>query len=310
MPSFKARLLTFVLRNRHVLKGQFWKPKPVDWMAYESIIKFREEVEKGAARFGKIPEGIETERVQIGDMPAEWIRPSGATDDATILYFHGGGYVSGTISAHRAIVAKFVDGSKVRALLFEYRLAPEHPFPAALDDAIAAYQWLLDQGIAPGKIAFVGDSGGAGLILATLLKLRDQGAALPTSAAVISPVTDFTCSGKSYVTNARLCLSPEGMGPACGKHYAGGADLTNPYISPLFGDLHGLPPLLIYVGGNETLRDDSTRFASKAKEAGVDTTLHVGEGLFHCYPAVSPLIPEAKEAMDDICRFVRTHAGL
>ncbi len=306
MLSFRARLLTLILRNRRLLKGQFGKAKPVDWMAYESILKFREDVEKGAAMFGKLPAGVETEPVQIGEMPAEWVRPKDAADVPTMLYFHGGGYVSGTISAHRAIVAKFVDASRVRALLFEYRLAPEHRHPAALEDAVAAYQWLLDHGIPHDKIAFVGDSGGAGLALATLLALKDRGITLPTAAALLSPVTDLTCSGASYTTNAKRCLSPEGMGPACGQHYAGDLDPALPYISPLFGNLRDLPPLLIYVGGHETLLDDSTRFAQKGREAGVDVTLRVGDGLFHCYPACSPMFPEAKEAMDEICDFVKT----
>lgn len=302
MLSLRARMLLFALRLRGF---SLWKREPVDWMAYESILKFRADVDKGAAMFGKLLAGVEVEPIHIGDMPAEWITPAEA-DDRVILYFHGGGYVSGTCKAHRGIVAKFVHGSGIRALLIEYRLAPEHKHPAALDDAISAYEWLLEQGVPHTRIEFVGDSGGAGLALATLLALRDRGIALPIAAALLSPVTDLTCSGKSYRTNAKRCLSPDGMGLACGKHYSGELDPALPYISPLFGELHGLPPMLIYVGGHETLLDDSTRFAEKARAAGVDVTLRIGEGLFHCYPACSPMFPEAKTAMAEICDFVRS----
>jgi acetyl esterase/lipase len=155
----------------------------------------------------------------------------------------------------------------------------------------------------------VGDSAGGGLVLATLLAIRDQGIPLPVAAVAYSPVTDHKCTGQSYQRNAKVCLAPEGMGLACGKHYAGDNDLGLPYISPLYGELHGLPPLLIYVGGDETLLDDSIRFAEKAKAAGVDVKLNIGEGLFHCYPAVAPLFPEAQQAMNDICTFIKTHIG-
>ena len=139
--------------------------------------------------------------------------------------------------------------------------------------------------------------------------LRDQGISRPAAAAAYSPTTDFKCTGDSYQTKAKVCLSPEGMGLACGKHYAGDNDPGLPYISPLYGDLHELPPLLIYVGEDETLRDDSIRFAAKAEAAGVDVTLRVGEGMFHCYPAMAPLFPEATMAMKEICTFMKAHLG-
>ncbi|PKM82150.1 MAG: alpha/beta hydrolase [Firmicutes bacterium HGW-Firmicutes-14] len=308
MPSLKSRLLYYTMKNRHLLRFKF-KRDIIDWNSYEAIIGFRENVEKGAGKFGKLPAEIEVSPVAIGEMYAEWLIPSQAGKDKVILYFHGGGYVSGTCHSHRAIAAKFVKNSQVAALLFEYRLAPEHPFPAALEDSLAAYNWLLEKGVSPSNIVFVGDSAGGGLCLTTLLALRDQGRPLPVAAVVYSPVTDFKCTGESYRTNARACLSPEGMGPACAKHYAGDNDPGLPYISPLYGDLHGLPPMLIYVGGDETLRDDSVRFAEKAKAAGVDVTLRVGEGMFHCYPACAPLFPEATRAMDEICGFIKTHTG-
>jgi acetyl esterase/lipase len=186
-------------------------------------------------------------------------------------------------------------------------LAPEHPYPAALEDSLQAFRWLLDQGIKPSNIVFVGDSAGGGLCLATLLALRDQGTSLPAAAVAYSPVTDFKCTGESHQTKIKICLSPEGMAQALAKHYAGEEDPGLSYISPLYGELQGLPPLLIYAGEDETLRDDSIRFAAKAKDEGVDITLRLGEGMFHCYPAMAPLFPEATEAMNEICAFIKRH---
>lgn len=308
MPSIQARLLKLMLQHRHLFSFRLSK-ETIDWTTYEAIVRFRQEVEAGAKKFGKLPDGIKVSPLTIGDLKAEWILTEQATKEKVILYFHGGGYVSGSCQAHRSIVAKFVKGSAIGALLFAYRLAPEHPYPAALDDALTAYRWLLDQNILPSNIVFVGDSAGGGLCLATLLALRDQGMPLPAAAVAYSPVTDLRCTGESYRTKARVCLSPEGMATAIAQHYAGNKDLGLPYLSPLYGDLHGLPALLIYVGEDETLLDDSTRFAEKAKAAGVDVTLRVGEGLFHCYPAMSPLFPEARQAMDEICAFIKTHVS-
>ncbi|SMP72171.1 alpha/beta hydrolase [Anoxynatronum buryatiense] len=305
MPSIRGRLIKTLLQHRYLFRYPF-KRSRIDWTLYDSILQFREEVESGAGKFGKMPQDLQVKPVHIGDLYAEWILPSQSASDKVILYFHGGGYVTGTCQSHRALTAKFVKNSGTGALLFEYRLAPENPYPAALDDSLAAYQWLLQQGIAPSDIVFVGDSAGGGLCLAALLAIRDQGIPLPSSAVAYSPITDFTCSGESHESNLNICLSPEGMAPALSRHYAGGADPAIPYISPLFGNLEGLPPLLIYAGEDETLRDDAIRFGHKAREAGVNVTLRIGEGMFHCYPAIAPLFPEATEAFDEICAFINT----
>lgn len=304
MLSLKARLFCFMLKHRNILRSKR-KKDPIDWNTYDAVLGFRQDVEKGARFAKKLPPDIKILPVTIGELPAEWILTSQTKKNKVILYFHGGGYVSGTCNSHRMHVAKFVKGSKVGALLFEYRLAPEHTFPAALEDALAAYHWLLSQDISPSSVVFVGDSAGGGLCLATLLALRDQSIQLPTAAAVLSPVTDFTCTGESYKTNLKKCLAPEGSTLAFAKHYAGNNDLSLPYISPLFGDLQGLPPLLIYAGGDETLRDDSIRFANKAEKAGVDVRLEIGKGLFHCYPVCAPLFPEATQAMSEIGQFIK-----
>ncbi len=272
--------------------------------------QLRKETEKGASFFGKLPARFELSPVTIDNLYAEWILPPQATKDKVILYFHGGGYVIGSCFAHRAIVSKFVKGSGIGALVFDYRLAPEHPFPAALDDSVAAYRYLLTQDIKPSNIVFIGDSAGGGLCLATLLALREQNIPLPAASVALSPWTDVKNSGESWTTNAKsdtLCWKESQI--VFATYYTGDNDPGMPLISPLYGDLHGLPPLLLFAGGDELLRDDSTRFAIKAKDAGVDVTLNVGEGMFHCYPACSPLFPEAKLAMDEICAFIKKHVN-
>jgi monoterpene epsilon-lactone hydrolase len=307
MPSFQSYLIRFVLKHRHLLRGQF-KKTTIDW--HTSIPDLRQQVEKSAAMFGKLPARIGVSPVNINGLAAEWIMPAEARKDRSILYFHGGGYVLGSCPAHRAIVAKFVKDSGVGALLFGYRLAPEHPFPAALEDAMAAYGWLLVHGVPSSQIVFVGDSAGGGLCLATLLAIRDQGLPLPAAAVALSPWTDLKCTGESYQTKMKVDpVCWPGSWTVFSKYYAKDNDPGLPGISPLYGDLHGLPPILIHVGSDEVLLDDSTRFAEKAKDAGVEVTLKVGEGMFHCFPVCAPLFPEAKQAMDEICTFIKTYIG-
>ena len=314
MPSIQSQLLNIMLRNRHLLKFNL-KRETWDWDT--SVPAFREECEEGARKI-KLPEGIDVLPVSITGIPtglaAEWIRPSAtapgrAEDEAVIFYTHGGGYVSGSCSDHRAHVAKFVKGSGVPALLYEYRLAPENPFPAAIEDTLVAYSWLLAQGIHSSRIVIAGESAGGGLCLATLLALRDRGLPLPAAAIALSPWTDLKLTGESHRTRAKVSIDPLGMSMVCSKYYTGENDPGDPWISPLYGDLHGLPPLLIYVGNDEMMRDDSTRFAEKAIQAGVSVTLRVGEGMVHCYPLFAPLFPEATQAMGEICTFIKTHIG-
>jgi len=304
--SLQARIFCFIIKNRHLLRFRL-REETIDWNNSDAIAHFREEVDTTAGVFAKLPTGIEVSPLTIGNISAEWIGSSKAKVNKAILYFHGGGYVAGSCRTHRGIAAKFAKGSEVAALLFDYRKAPEYPFPAAHEDSLTVYRWLLAQGLPPAGIVFAGDSAGGGLCLATLLALRDQGLPLPAAAAVLSPVTDLKCTSDSYRTNAKRCVLPEGTGPALAKHYSGAFDPGLPYISPLYANLNGLPPILIYAGSDETLRDDSIRFAQKTKEAGGEITLRVGEGLFHCYPACAPFFSEAKEAMDEICAFIKAH---
>jgi monoterpene epsilon-lactone hydrolase len=196
MPSLQSRLVYFLLRNRHLLKFHL-KRESWDWNT--SIPQFRQECEEGAKR-GKLPDGIEVESISVAGLHAEWIFPRGVAKDKVILYTMGGGYVSGSCNDHRALVAKIVKGSGIGMLLFEPRLAPEHPYPAALEDSVSAYQWLLNQGVSSSRIIIVGESAGGGLCLATLLALRDQGIPLPVAGVAISPWTDLALTGESYRT--------------------------------------------------------------------------------------------------------------
>lgn len=309
MPSLRGRFFFFLLKHRHWFRFRL-RETLVDWSRHEEIVRFRREAEAGSQRFGKLPENVEATPVSADGVDGEWIRPRDSPSDKVILYAHGGGYVSGSCADHRAVVAKFVRACGVPALLFEYRLAPEFPFPAAVEDTLTAYRWLLDRGTPPEGIVFMGESAGGGLALAALIAVRDEGLPLPAAAVAVSPWTDLTCSGETYTTRARLCLSPEGTWTAFSGHYVGDADPRLPWISPLYGDLTGLPPLYLVAGDHEILRDDAIAFARKAEQMGVDVRLRIGEGLFHCFPVMAPLFPEASRAMEEIGRFVRAHFGL
>ncbi len=253
-------------------------------------------------RFVRLPAGTVTEPVDAGGAAAEWIAAPGA-DRGVILYFHGGGYVLGLTAVHRAWLARLSQATGRRGLAVAYRLAPEHPFPAALDDALAAYRWLLTQGTAPEQILLGGDSAGGGLALALLAALRDEGEPLPAGAFCLSPWTDLALTGASMQTNAAkdTILSADLLGKYAAA-YVNGRAATDPLISPLYADLTGLPPLLIQVGSEETLLDDSTRFVEKARQAGVAATLDCYDGMFHVFPLFD-FLPESKQALARIARF-------
>jgi len=304
MSSLKSRILYFAMKNRHYLRFQL---KQVGWDENTSIADFRKQCENTNGTLARLPEGVAVETLTVNGLQAEWLSLAGADKERVILYAIGGGYVSGSCNDHRAMVAKIVKGSGISTLLLQHRLAPEHPYPAALEDMLAGYGWLLEQGTSPENIMIVGESAGGGLALATLLALRDKGLPLPAGTVALSPWTDLALTGESRRTKAKVCLSPKGMAEVCTQYYAGDHDPFDPWVSPLYGGLHDLPPLLIYVGEYETLLDDSTRFAAKAKEAGVDVTLRVGEGMIHCYPLLAPLFPEATQALDEICTFIKMH---
>lgn len=306
MTSFKSRMFNFMIRNGHLFRGQLRKEV---FDMNTSIEMFRERCEKGAAKFGKLPKGIEVKQQNINGVKAEWLIPQGAKSEKVILYVHGGGYVSGSCSDHRGIISKFALYTGVTNLLYEYRLAPEHPFPAAIHDSVMVYKWLLESGYKPENIVIAGESAGGGLALALLLALKEQNIPLPKAAVVMSPWTDLTCSSESYKTKNNLSPAPLNSWFVFGSHYIGSNKADNPLISPLFGDLKGLPPLLINSGVDDELLEDGEKFYLKAKAAGVDVRFRAGKGMVHCYPLLAPMFPEATEAMNEIVDFIKLHLG-
>jgi acetyl esterase/lipase len=292
------------LRNRHLFQGKL-KKETFDFNS--SIAGFREQCEKGASRYAKLPKEITIKEQIIEGIKSEWLIPNGANPEKLIFYVHGGGYVSGSCSDHRAIVAKFAKNTGVTNLVYEYRLAPENPFPAAIDDSVKVYQWLLVSGFKPENILIAGESAGGGLCLAILLALKEQNIALPVAAVAISPWTDLTCSSDSYRTKNKVSLAPLNSWTVFSKNYIGKNQATNPLISPLYGDLKGLPPILINSGVDDELFEDGEKFFLKAKSAGVDISFTAGIGMVHCYPLLAPMFPEATQAMNEIVEFTRQH---
>jgi len=255
------------------------------------------------------PPDVKVERVSAPAAPAEWLRPPSAAPGRVVLYLHGGGYVIGSSRSHRHLAAAIAGAAGASALLLDYRLAPEHPFPAAVEDATAAYRWLLDQAIAPERIVIAGDSAGGGLTVATLLALREARVPLPAGGVCISPWVDLTCSGASYATKAAADPIVRRAGvEEMARAYLGATPPRTPLASPLFADLRGLPPLLIHVGSDEVLLDDAVQLAERAKAAGVDATLEIYDRMIHVWHWFLPMLDEAQTAVEAIGRFVRSRA--
>jgi len=261
------------------------------------------------AAFGGRTAPVKYERVSAGGVDGEWISPANASEDKAILYFHGGGFRIGSVASHRDLIAQIALASGCRVLAINYRLAPEHRFPAALDDAIAAYDWMLGQGLTPGNVAFAGDSAGGNLVLAAMLALRERGLPLPVSAVLMSPWTDLAATGTSYVTRAEADpIHQRAMIQTLAKNYLGGqGDPRDPLVSPLYADLRGLPPLLIQVGDRETVLDDSVMLTDLARAAGVDVNLEVWDGMIHVFQMFGAELPEAHRAIASIAGFLNQH---
>jgi acetyl esterase/lipase len=271
-----------------------------DW-AEGSLEEQRARQEK-AARLVPLPRDIVSRPEDVSGIPAVWIEPP-QPGDLVILYLHGGAYALGSFMIYREMLSRVAAAAQSRCLAINYRLAPEHPFPAALEDAVTAYRWLFDQGTPPGNILIAGDSAGGGLTLAALIHLRDGGDPLPAGGICLSPWTDLTLRGDSVQQKADLdpILSPDSLKKYAGM-YANGRPLTEPLISPLYADLRGLPPLLIQVGTDEILLSDAARVAEKARAAGVDVSLSRWEEMFHVFHLI-PFLPETQQALDQISAF-------
>jgi epsilon-lactone hydrolase len=252
------------------------------------------------------PRGVEYVAVDAGGVNSERIIGPLSRPDRHVLFLHGGGYTFGSSLLYRDFTWRIAAACRAIVLCIDYRLAPEHPFPAALDDAVAAYRWLLAEGAAPRHIALAGDSAGGGLVLATLMRLRDQGAPLPAAAALISPWTDLALTGESLRRSAAKdpIVSVEAAAHNA-RLYLAGTDPRHPCASPLYGNLAGLPPTLILAGSDEVLLDDSVRMADRIRTAGCQVDLDVVPGMFHGWHAFPRLIPEARETIARIGAFLQ-----
>src|SRR5579863_4809212 len=251
------------------------------------------------------PAGTLTEAIDADGVRAVRIVAPQSRGDVCILHFHGGGYVVGSAPLYRDFTWRIGVAACAWVLYFDYRLAPEHPFPAALDDAVKVYRWLAGR-IDPRRIAVMGDSAGGGLALGTLYRLRDEGLALPGAAVAISPWTDLALTGESLTSNAEADPMMDATAlPSIADRYLSGADARNPYASPLYGDASGLPPTLIQVGSDEILRDDGLRMAARLKAAGCKVEIEIWPRMPHAWHLYARILPEGRKAIENVGRFVQ-----
>jgi len=295
MASIQSSILKFWFRRLNLFGSGIYDPQ-----------KLRNRIEH-TSMMSRPHRKVRVVPVQADSVPSEWLIPQGAPQDRTLLYLHGGAWIMGSAKTHRGFVSHLAYASGIRALLINYRLAPENPFPAGLDDCMMTYEWLLHSGISADKIVVAGDSAGGNLALALLVALRDADKPLPAGAVALSPATDLALTGESRKTRLQLdpVLSNLGSFPII-KDYITNHDPHHPYISPLYADLRGLPPLLIHVGDHETLLDDAVRFGECAQAAGVNAQTVVWPEMFHVFQIFTPILPEARKAVAQIAAFVKS----
>jgi len=272
----------------------------------QTIEELRANMEEVGRKFTP-PEGVVFTPADAFGVPGEWAEPAGVNAGSVVFYLHGGGYGIGSIASHRHLVAQLAHASGARGFSIDYRLAPEHKFPAAVEDAVAAARWLLRQGVRPERLVFAGDSAGGGLAIATCLALRDAGDPLPAALVCISPLTDLAKEGESMRTKIALdpMVNPDSSAAYALRYMGEHGDLKTPLASPLYADLKGLPPMQILVGTWETLLDDSTRIADRAQAAGVEVDLQVWDEMIHIWPYFADIIPEGKEAIARMGAYIR-----
>jgi monoterpene epsilon-lactone hydrolase len=290
MASWQSHIVVFIMKRRFKRK-------------LSSVIDIEMARKSLAAIKHGVPKNLRAETGAVGGVAGEWTRANSQADAPTLLYLHGGAYIACSPQTHRPITGGFAKrGFAVFAP--DYRLAPEHPFPAAIDDAVAAYRGLIASGIPASSITVAGDSAGGGLALAMLLSLRDAGDAMPAAMALFSPWTDLAATGASLVSNDRkdAMFYGEGVGRSA-EIYLAGTDPKDPLASPLYAELQGLPPMLIHAGSYEVLRDDSIRLAERAQAAGVPVQIRLWPVLPHVWQVI-PWIPEAAESLDAAAAFL------
>jgi monoterpene epsilon-lactone hydrolase len=301
-------------RERVSLRAEFARAALRRWMKKgghlgRSVPETRRSLAACARFVPPPPRGFETRALTAGGVPAERVTPPAWPRNRHILFLHGGGFVSGSPRLYRNLTWRLAAAAEASLLFIDYRLAPEHPFPAALEDALAGYRFLLGEGADPRRIAVIGDSAGGGLVFSLLLRARDSGLPLPGMAVALSPWTDLALTGDSLRRNAAAdpMIDPDRVPPFV-DYYLAGVDPRTPYASPLYGDLAGLPPSLIQVGGDEVLRDDSVRIAARLRAAGGRVVLEIWPRMPHVWHSLAPLVPESRRAIARIGAFLRTGA--
>lgn len=296
MPSFRSSLFKVVIRLVVTVFINDYYPKKYLRFVYSNVLPLLSP---------EVP-GVLCEALDISGIPAAWLIPDDADEGNAILYFHGGAYVVGSIASHRATASQISVAARSRVLLVDYRLAPENRFPAAVEDAVTSYRWLLSQGYSPEKILLAGDSAGGGLAVAALVSLRNSGDPMPAAAMLLSPWTDLEVTGESVRTVAwRDPMINAGSLRKDAARYLGETDARDPLASPIYANLKGLPPLYIQVGTVEVLLDDARRLAERARADEVSVELDVWDGMFHVWQAFSPLIPESEKAIQALGEFAR-----
>lgn len=299
MPTYRARLTRFLVKHS---VGRMYRK------AGQSVPKLRQ-LDDVLIRSQKPPKGTQVSPVTLTGISGEWIQGPGAGSDAAILYLHGGAFLTGSPATHRELAARISVSTGVRLLSPAYRLSPEAPFPAAVQDAVSAYRWLLSQGYSPSRLVLGGESSGGGLALQALLTMKGEGVPLPQAAFFLSPVTDWRgLDGESYAT--RATLDPLLHLSQCrftASLYVGDHPGDTPLFRPTEMDLTGLPPLWIQVGDHEVLLSDAERLALRAAQGGVEVDFKVWPGLWHVFQATARLVPEARESIDELGQFVRKH---
>ena len=298
--SIRASILSFFLKR--VVKKQFAN--------IDDVVALRERMADSAKLGGSIPNTVSTIPQTINGVPCEWVTLEDTDQNRVLLYLHGGGYVLGSPDSHRYLAWKLAEASGMRVLVVDYRLAPENPFPAAVDDATNCYRWLLDDGFNPKYIAIGGDSAGGGLAAATMVQLKNLGLPQPNCGILLSPWTDLSLSGPSIESNADAdVMLTRGALEGMATHYLGERDRKAPLASPLFADLTGLPPLLIHVGSTEMLLSDAEQLAQKLTEHGGNSTLEIWPKMPHVFQMFGSRIPEGRKAITSLGEYLREHTG-
>jgi acetyl esterase/lipase len=302
-PSWVARLLAPILRK--FMKERLRRLASGDSVDVAVVERSRRRLERIARLGGTRERGVRFERRTIGGVPVEVVTPAASRPGVCVLYVHGGAFALGSPRTHRSITRHIALATRARAIVPEYRLAPEHPYPAALTDLLAVYRALPDEGVDPKRVVCAGESAGGNLVVALGHAHNSEGATLPAGLVCLSPWADPACTGESLAKHRELdTMVPVEAMPLAARMYAGAHDLRTPTISPLYGDFRGLPPLLVHVSSSEVLYDDGLRVVRAAQEAGVDAELRVWPLVPHAFPAFVDILPEARAAVAEIARFV------